>query len=119
MAWATATKTCMGKALVANSTSRRWSHVVRVVREADAIRYGAMAQGRNVSVAEALEMAHSLVSTPHRDQAARRKITNGLQQRQAQVTVRPTNKTGKNEQVSDDPIERAERNLAKRLKKLS
>ena len=91
----------------------------RVVREADAIRYGAMAQGRNVSVAEALEMAHSLVSTPHRDQAARRKITNGLQQRQAQVTVRPTNKTGKNEQVSDDPIERAERNLAKRLKKLS
>lgn len=90
----------------------------RVVREADAIRYGAMAQGRNLSVSEALEMAHNLVSSPHRDQAARRKITDGLNKRQSQVTLQPTNKTGRNEHDSGDPLERAEKNLSKRLKKL-
>lgn len=91
----------------------------RVVREADAIKAGAQMQGRNLTVAEALEMAHNLVSSSHQNQTARRQITRDIQKRQAQVTIPPTNRSNQSDDTSGDPIAVAEKNLNKRLKKIN
>ncbi len=91
----------------------------RVAREADAIRAGAFAQGRSLTVHEALEMAHNLVSSPHQDKVARRRLNKRVKKRQSQITVRPTHRSGgEGEGDRSNPLAKAERNAAKKLKAL-
>ncbi len=91
----------------------------RVTREADAIRAGFFAQGRTLSVQEALEMAHNLVSSPHQEKVARRRLTKKVQKRERQITVRPTHRSGgAGEGDRSDPLAKATRNAAKKLKQL-
>lgn len=92
----------------------------RVAREADMIRAGAFQQGRTMSVQEALEMAHNLVSSPHQETVARKKLTKRVQRRASQLTVRPTHRSGgKGEGDRSDPLAKATRTAAAKLKQLA
>lgn len=92
----------------------------QVVQEADAIRAGAIAQGRQLSVREALERAHSLVTSSQQRQAARREVQGKIQQRERQTTLRPTHRRGGSAAAgSTDPLVVAEQKVAQRLRKLN
>lgn len=91
---------------------------VRVVQEADAIRAGAFAQNRNLSVQESLEMAHNLRTSQHQRETVRREIQGELRKRETKVTVRPTH-IGKDDVDSTDPIAKATRTAAKKFHAMS
>lgn len=90
----------------------------RVVEQADAIRAGAMYQGRQLTVHEALEMAHNLVTSKHQKETARREIQGQVRKRNGQITVRPTHRSGAPEN-SRDPLSKATSTAARKLRELN
>lgn len=99
-------------------TQEELNQRMRVLQEADAIHAGARIQGRNLTVHEALEMAHNLVSSQHQRETARRDIQGQLQKRERQATVRPTHRSGPAEN-SNDPLARAQQTAARKLRELN
>ena len=91
----------------------------RVVQEADMIRAGASFQGLNMTVSEALERAHNIVTSNQQQQKARKKLTDKLKKRDSQITVPPTQRTGAPGHGPKDPIAAAEAKLAPKLRKLN
>lgn len=91
---------------------------MEVVQQADAIRAGAAFQGRQLTVAEALEMAHNLVTSQHQRETARRDIQGQLRKRERQATVRPTHRSGPQEN-SKDPLAKATHTASKKLRELN
>lgn len=65
----------------------------KVLEMADALMYGAKAQGRNLSLNKALELAHDSVSGGFKEQAIRSKIKGSLQARAKGIILRPTSKS--------------------------
>lgn len=57
---------------------------------ADQIRAGAKQQGRELTVTEALNRAHLIVSADHSRQAVRKDITEQVQKRNKQITAKPS-----------------------------
>lgn len=57
---------------------------------ADQLRAGAKMQGRELSVTEALNRAHLIVSAGNRQQAVRKQVTEQVQRRSKQITAKPT-----------------------------
>ena len=57
---------------------------------ADAIRAGEQAQGRHMSVADALKRAHLIVTADRRKEEGRREVRQQVQKRSKQITARPT-----------------------------
>jgi hypothetical protein len=57
---------------------------------ADQLRAGAKSQGRELSVSEALNRAHLIVSAGHRQQAVRKQVTEQVQRRSKQISAKPT-----------------------------
>lgn len=62
----------------------------QVAQIADQIRAGGKAQGRVVSIKDAIAKAHSIVTHDMRQQAARKEIAGQVQKRAALVTAKPT-----------------------------
>lgn len=91
---------------------------MRVLQEADAIFAGAQFQGRPLTIHEALEMAHNLVSSPHQRETARREIQGQLRKREGQATMRPTHR-GKPGGDPKNPIEKATQTAARKLRALN
>jgi hypothetical protein len=92
----------------------------RVALEAGAIRAGAAWQDRQLSVQEALEMAHNLVMSDHNRETARRDIQNQAKKRDGQITVRPTHR-GSPESDADakNPLAKATRTAQRKLRELN
>lgn len=65
----------------------------KVIEYADALTYGAAKQGRQLSVHEALTLAHDAVSGEFKTQAAKEQLTQNLVQRQRGITLKPGNKS--------------------------
>jgi hypothetical protein len=61
----------------------------KVLEYADALIGGARLQGRQLSNAEALQMAHDSVTGPIKDQAARTKLVAQVKQRERGITMKP------------------------------
>lgn len=61
-----------------------------LIEEADRIIYGALAQGKQMDVADALERAHFIVSTPVKEAAIRREIKASATSRSKGLTLRPS-----------------------------
>lgn len=57
---------------------------------ADQLRAGARAQGRELSISEAINRAHLIVASQHQRQAVRSEIKQSLQKRQRQLSAKPT-----------------------------
>lgn len=64
----------------------------KVLETADALIVGARLQGRNLSLGEALTLAHDSVSGGFKKQAVRKEITNSLKKREKGITLKPGNK---------------------------
>lgn len=74
------------KALSAIETNNR-AYLAQV---ADQLRAGAKAQGRDLSIKDAINRAHLLVTADHRDQVVRKNIKEQVQSRAQQITAKPT-----------------------------
>lgn len=61
-----------------------------VVAQAELILAGAAHTGQSITPAQALAMAHDVVSAPHAHEQARRQVQASAQQRRGVMTVRPT-----------------------------
>jgi hypothetical protein len=57
---------------------------------ADQLRAGAKAQGRDMSIKDAITRAHLVVTAQYRDQIVRKQISGQVQTRQQQITAKPT-----------------------------
>jgi hypothetical protein len=57
---------------------------------ADQIRAGAKAQGRDVSIKDAISRAHAVITADIRQAAARREVASQVQKRSKQITAKPT-----------------------------
>lgn len=64
----------------------------KVLETADALQHGAFAQGRKLSLKDAMQIAHDSISTGYKVSAVRTEIVNKLKTRQAGITLKPTNK---------------------------
>lgn len=64
----------------------------KVLETADALALGAKMQGRNLSVVEAMQLAHDSVSSTYKVKAARDGIAKSLKQRNKGITLKPGNK---------------------------
>jgi hypothetical protein len=91
---------------------------ISVIEEADAIRAGAMSQGRQLTVQDALEMAHNLVTSTKQRETARRDIANSVQKRQGQATVRPSQRGGSPADDAD-PLTKAEQTADRKLNEIN
>lgn len=91
---------------------------MQVVQEADAIRAGAAYQGRQLTVQEALSMAHNLVSASYTKEAARREVQGQIRKRDGQITVRPTHRSGPPVN-SKDPLAKATATASRKLRELN
>jgi hypothetical protein len=70
-------------------TDKQLESRAKVLEHADLLISGARQMGRNITLEEALTLAHDAVSGPVKTQAARRQLTGQVQQRQAAQTLRP------------------------------
>lgn len=87
-----------------------------VLVKADQIIAGAEAQGIDMSVTEALESAHMLVSDPVKQAAIRREIKASAVKRSSGISLRPSSTaTGATEQTKPQTQEELERNVAAKL----
>lgn len=66
-----------------------YDHRMLVLQQADALQVGAAEQGRSVSMAEALGMAHDIVSGEFQMEALRAEMKTKMQQRAASITLKP------------------------------
>ncbi len=66
-----------------------------VIQEADAIIAGHELQGKQISVAEALEKAHLRVSAPIAEKVIREKIIKEVKKRSKGITLKPSNRENK------------------------
>lgn len=73
-----------------NPSPEQYAERTKVMALADAICYGATAQGRHISVTDALLAAHDSVSAGLREKMAAKKIKESVQTRANGVTLRPT-----------------------------
>lgn len=89
----------------------------KVCEEADAIFAGAAAQGRGLSVTEALEMAHNLVSAGFQQTAIRREMTSKVKGRERQITMRPTHRVS-SAPDERDPYARAEATASRKMREI-
>jgi hypothetical protein len=89
----------------------------KVCEEADAIFAGAAAQGRGLSVTEALEMAHNLVSAGFQQTAIRREMTSKVKGRERQITMRPTHRVS-GAPDERDPYARAEATASRKMREI-
>lgn len=71
--------------LTQNQAKRRWE----VLNTADQIMMGAQVQGKEMSVSQALESAHLLVSEPVREQAVRKDLLSKVKKRSRGLTLKP------------------------------
>lgn len=79
-----------------------------MLEQADALMLGAKQMGRNLTVDEALHMAHDIVSSDFRETAARESIKKVAKNRSRGRTQRPSGRrkgTGSNGQLSDSELE--------------
>lgn len=65
----------------------------KVLETADALMVGAKTQGRNLSLGDALQLAHDSVSSGFKNQAARSQIKAGLQARSKGISLKPSGKS--------------------------
>ncbi len=79
---------------------------------ADQLRAGASMQGQQLSITEALNRAHLIVSSNHQRQAVRTEIKQSLQKRAKTITARPTQRLNK-VQASGRSREKAEEGIAR------
>lgn len=71
-------------------TPGQYHNRMAVLTRAEQILTGAELQGENLSVQEALNLAHLLVTEPIREQIVRTKIKNQIQQRSKGITLKPS-----------------------------
>lgn len=74
----------------ATLTPQQQQSRVNLAGIADQIRAGAKMQGRELSVKEALNRAHLIVTADRRDEAVRTQVRDQVQKRNRQITARPT-----------------------------
>ena len=84
-----------------------------VLQQADALQVGAAEQGRTVSMAEALGMAHDIVSGDFQMEALRAEMKAKMQQRAASVTLKPDSSGGTTEPLAGE--ERPEKTRAQMI----
>lgn len=77
-----------------------------VLEMADAVRSGATLQGRNMSIEEALMIAHDSVSNEYQQQAAQTALQKAAKKRNAGITMKPASR--RTLPASGGPIDRAE-----------
>lgn len=78
----------------------------KVLELADALAGGAMHQGRQLSVGEALQLAHDAVSGGTKEQAARKQITSQLKTRQKGITLKPGSRATSNPATNRSDMEK-------------
>ncbi|MEM8737269.1 MAG: hypothetical protein AAGG38_02160 [Planctomycetota bacterium] len=66
---------------------------IRVLQTADALSIGAQAQGHNLGVTDALQMAHDMVAGDYKVKVARGSLKAKAKQRQRGITFKPSSKT--------------------------
>lgn len=97
----------------------------KLLETADALTAGAKYQGRTLSVQEALEAAHGLVSADYQQTAARKSVKKAAKQRNKGISLKPTRATSgatgtRRTKANQAPSrEELEARTAKRLKALS
>ncbi len=74
-------------------TMGQYQKQVELANLADQIRAGALAQGRTISVKDAIKRAHYIVSRDSVKAEARQEIVGAIQRRSRAVTARPTQRT--------------------------
>lgn len=64
----------------------------KLLETADALQHGAFAQGRKLSLKEAMQIAHDSISAGYKVSAVRTELVKKLKTRQAGITLKPSNK---------------------------
>lgn len=86
----------------------------KVLELADALIYGAAQQGRTLTAAEAMSLAHDSVSSGHKTQAVRKEMKTKVQARGKGITLRPSKIAGAAAKNSGKPKTRAQLEAATR-----
>lgn len=73
-------------------TEEQWGQRNKVLEMADALATGAKVQGRELTVQEALSLAHDSVSIDHTQTAVRNTIKKQVKQRNRSITNKPSNR---------------------------